>query len=158
RRAALWGAAAALCRPLGALLAPSYALAAWRAAHPSGTEERAAAGTVRAGAWTYAGAAAPLAGLALYMGYLAWKVGRPLAFSEAQRTWHRAWAWPWTALIEGVRRPLHHLPALTMTDWHALGDFALTIVLLAVSLACWRWLRREQALYLGLFWLLTLSS
>ena len=101
--------------------------------------------------------AAP-AGLALYASYLGLTFGHPLAFAQAHRAWGRAWAWPWVGLIEGVRRPLAHLPALSSTDWHALSDLAFSLVALAVSLAGWRLLRDEAALYLALFWLVTLCT
>lgn len=156
-RAALWSAAATLCRPLGVMLGPCYLLALYyaefspRDGHSVGITLR------RSTFWRIAGAAAPLAGLAAYMADLGWTTGHALAFTAGQATWHRTWAWPWTALIEGLRRPLSHWPALSPTDWHAMSDLLITVMLLAVSLEGWRVLRREQALFLALFWLMTLS-
>jgi len=176
-RAALWSFLAALCRPLGILLAPCYLLALWRAhqaraplVHPGAIAQHNPDAPVSTGPevtprirratpiLALLGTLAAPAGLILYGVYLGMTFGHPLAFAQAHRAWGRAWAWPWMGLIESVRRPLAHLPVLSSTDWHALSDLTFTLVALAVSLAGWRLLRDEAALYLALFWLVTLCT
>lgn len=145
--AALCGVLAGLGRPLGVALAVVGGLAVWE----GWRQRRAVWGALSA-------AMAPAVGLALYMAFLWVRFGAPLAFSSAQRAWHRAWVWPWQALWLGVTRPLATWPHLSGTNQHALSDAAFVLAMLGMSGLVWCLLPLAQRLYLAAFWALTLSN
>ncbi len=100
-RAGVWAAIASATRPFGILLLPVLALEmvlAWRrGALPRQDRWRALLGLF----------VAPQ-GLLLFMGYLWWIVGEPLAFIDAQRSfWHRETVFPLLTLWRGINYTLH---------------------------------------------------
>jgi Gpi18-like mannosyltransferase len=81
---------------------------------------------------------APLAiigtGIAIYMAYLWWLTGNPLAFKDIQVAWGRQFHAPWTALLNYINRPLQ-----LATPWNPkLLNFVVTIIALGTVVTCWK--------------------
>lgn len=171
-RAGLWGALATLTRPLGIIvIAPflvswyqevgaawtiPWARATWRA--QGGSRARNALRRIRHQMATLIAVALIPVGLLIYMAYLWARFGDPLAFNGSQRSWHRAWTWPWHALEAAITRPLAHFPQLTPDQVHALLDTAWAIVFLAITLRAARTMPRVYRVFVWLFWAVTLST
>ena len=138
------GAAAALSRPQGFLLAVPLA---YEYLHQRGFQWRRLRPSVL-------GVGLVPAGLALYLAYLGWRFGNPFVYTETQaRGWGREIVVPWQTFANVLSGPaeLHDSP-------HSRVDLAASVVLLAPIVAAWRVVRPSYAVLLAAFFLGTLST
>jgi hypothetical protein len=89
-------------------------------------------------------------GLLAYTTYLWWQFGNPLAFSDAQNHWGRAFAWPWQSIPEAMANATavqHGLDRLAVDNLLDVVVVAVMVALLVLAVVGpWR-LRRDQLVY-----------
>ncbi len=140
------GALAALTRPNGLLLLPALAAEAYDRYRRFG---RLPAGC----AWL---AVIPL-GAAAYLLLNLWVTGDPFAFVAIQRShWHKSLGWPWVGLRETFRSLFWRTPY----EAHMVGfqELFYAAAGLAATVAGARCLRPSYTVWMGLNWLLSVST
>ena len=126
-RAGLAGGLGALTRPFGVLLAIPMLVELVRQRAP-------------ARAWP-AILLVP-AGLAVFIGFLWWQFGDPLAYLVAGRGWGRGFHLPWDTLMGYIRGPI------VAFDWpYSWLDLISMVLMVVVVIAGWRVLPRSYSAY-----------
>jgi hypothetical protein len=126
-RAGIFGLLAALTRPFGLLLVVPIALELWRQRSP-------------ARAWP--AVLGPPLGLGMFVGYLWWLFGDPLAYFSAGASWGRGIHAPWEVALAYLRGPLQAF------DWPYSWLDGISMVIMAVlAVASWRLLPVSYAGY-----------
>lgn len=146
-RCGLWGALATLARPMGLMLVPALALGhLWdRRGRPS----RKDLGLLWLGLVP--------CGLLLFMLWAAYWVGDPLAFSHAQRFWHRSFTLPPVTLVREFRTLSWVFPG----DPHAMVkmlDLFSSLLFLALPFGLLRGVPKALPLYALLLILMPLAT
>ncbi len=96
-------------------------------------------------------------GTAVYLLLNFWVMGDPLAFVAIQRShWHKSLGWPWVGLRETFRSLFWRTPY----EAHMVGfqELFYAAVGLAATVAAARCLRPSYTLWMGLNWLLSVST
>ena len=100
----------------------------------------------RGGPWleTLACAAAPLAGLGIYVSYVGWRVGDPLAYVHLQEIW---WKHTWTLPFEPLLADLRLLPMKLMGDYRFPPDQWVRLLssVSILGLTAWGWRKIDPA-------------
>jgi hypothetical protein len=126
-RAGAAGLLAALTRPFGLLLMVPIAIELWRQRAP-----------LRA----WPAVAGPLLGLGVFVGYLWWLFGDPLAYFHAGAAWGRGFNAPWEVALAYLRGPLQGF------DWpYSWLDLLSMAVMAVLAGAAWRVLPASYAGY-----------
>ena len=93
---------------------------------------------------TVAFSAAPLAGVGLYMAYIGWRTGDPLAYLHMEKVW---WENEWTLPFEPLLADLRLLPMKLMGDYRFPPDQWVRLVssVSILALTAWGWRKIDPA-------------
>jgi hypothetical protein len=155
--AGLWGAFATVTRPLGIITVVPFIMF-WLDAHPLALRSGFSFRWLRLHVRPLSGICLVPTGLLVYMIYLWVRFGNPLAFSSSQRSWNRAWVWPWDTLVAAITRPVAHFPVFTLDEMHGVIDSLVGYGFLVVTVLANKVLPRPYVVMLWLFWLVVLST
>jgi hypothetical protein len=155
--AGFWGGLATVTRPLGIITVVPFLLF-WLEAHPLALRTPFSLQWPRLHLRALVGLCLVPAGLCTYMLYLWVRFGNPLVFSASERSWQRAWVWPWQTLVTAITRPVAHFPVFTLDEMHGVIDSVVGFGFLVVTILASRSLPRPYVAMLWLFWLVVLST
>jgi len=163
--AGIWGAAAAATRPLGVILLAPFLISLARSedlhrAKPAGAQSAGKSSSGRVPVFIRSWLAALLlpAGVLAFMIYLQLRFGDPFLFSSSQRSWHRAFAWPWQTLEAAFQRPLAGWPHLVPEQLHAASDTVWALAFLWLTFHANTRLPTAYRAYLWFFWAIVLCT